>query len=113
MDGEGKSLDLLDLAPPAHMLLLCYEHQAGPTSESFAAAVRSLSMVRPVHLRKAAVDAADSFRVSAALDRRLQLQEGAVLLVRPDGYIGFRSSRPDATALLRYLDQIGIIIGQS
>ncbi|MBX7057902.1 MAG: FAD-dependent monooxygenase [Leptospirales bacterium] len=113
VDGEGKSLDLLDLAPPAHMLLLCYEHQAGPTSESFAAAVRSLSMVRPVHLRKAAVDAADSFRVSAALDRRLQLQEGAVLLVRPDGYIGFRSSRPDATALLRYLDQIGIIIGQS
>jgi 2-polyprenyl-6-methoxyphenol hydroxylase-like FAD-dependent oxidoreductase len=101
IEGEHRRLHEALRAPGFHLLRL----STGPRAMPIAAAGSPDGLLEPVAVHPPG-------RVTnRRLSRRLGADEGCVLVVRPDGHVGFRSRGTDATgatAYLRSLAQRGI-----
>jgi hypothetical protein len=102
----GLPVRLFDVFRGPVCTLLAFGDGQVATAERIAAAypdvVRACSIVPP--------DAGAPDRIRTLVDPRGQVAAGygvgpqALILVRPDGYVGFRADPPDADALQSYLD---------
>ena len=105
---NGKACRLFELfREPRHVLLLFLGASAAGDSESFESSITN-SLGDNMHIHRirrghAVAESSDLLDISGAAHSIYQLLHGGIILVRPDGYVAFRSNRFDHEAFRSYL----------
>ena len=102
-DGRPASLQR-EVIGPHFALLLCGDPRAWDPRHVDALASRHTTLLRIIYLSPEPGDGVLCDDKGEAL-KRLGARDAAQYLIRPDGYIAFRSAGRDFQALERYLDE--------